>query len=154
MVITPLGVCGMPLLRFKTGDMGFQLSEPCACGRLSPRLGPIVGRRNQMMKVNGTSLYPSAVINAIDRLPGVSQSYVTATASDRLSDQVCVTVSLRDSKLTETDIARHLQVTLRVKPQVKIVPEEQVLEVIYSKESRKPIRFLDCRDDSRKEQKA
>ena len=153
-VITPLGVSGMPLLRFRTGDMGFQLPEPCACGRFSPRLSPIVGRRNQMMKVNGTSLYPSAVFNAIERISGVRQSYVTVTSADRLSDRICVTVSLQDPSLTEAEIVRQLQVILRVKPQVKIEPEAAVLAVIYTGQSRKPIRFLDCRSDLRKEQKA
>ena len=144
-VITPLGVRGMPLLRFRTGDVSFMLSEPCACGRRSQRLGPIIGRRNEMMKVQGTTLYPAAFFNLLDRMPGVSQSYVTVTSADCLSDCVCVTVATRDTALTEAEIARQLQVVLRVKPQVRIEPEEQVLAVVYTEKSRKPVRFLDRR---------
>ena len=144
-VITPLGVRGMPLLRFRTGDVSFMMSEPCRCGRNSPRLGPVIGRRSQMMKINGTSLYPAAFFNALDRMPGISQSYVTVSSEDRLSDSVHITVSVCEPTLTAKEIARNLQAALRVKPQVSIEPEEAVSAVIYTRASRKPIRFIDKR---------
>ena len=145
-VITPLGVRGMPLLRFRTGDISFMMSGPCRCGRNSPRLGPVIGRRNQMMKINGTSLYPSAFFNALDKMPGISQSYVTVSSEDRLSDSVRVTVSVREPTLTADEITRSLQAALRVKPQVSIEPEETVSAVIYTRTPRKPIRFIDKRE--------
>lgn len=153
-VLTPLGVRGMPLLRFRTGDISFMRSEPCACGRRTPRLGPILGRRNQMMKVHGTTLYPAAFFNALDRMPEIIQSYVTVTSADRLSDSVCVTVATRDPALTGTEIARRLQATLRIKPQVKIETEACILDVIYTKQSHKPIRFLDRRENKEKDGRA
>ena len=51
-VITTLGVEGMPLLRFRTGDMCAKIVEPCRCGRNSYRLTPLVGRKNNMIKLN------------------------------------------------------------------------------------------------------
>lgn len=39
--ITTLGVEGMPLLRYKTGDICMYFDEPCACGRTSLRLSPL-----------------------------------------------------------------------------------------------------------------
>ncbi|MCU0858146.1 MAG: AMP-binding protein, partial [Pontiellaceae bacterium] len=66
--VTPLQMEGIPLLRFRTGDISFLQTEPCPCGRHTPRLGPILGRKNQMMKVQGTSLYPPAVFAALDEL--------------------------------------------------------------------------------------
>ena len=50
-VITPLSVEGMPLVRYKTGDISFLIDEPCQCGRFTPRLGPILGRKKQMIKL-------------------------------------------------------------------------------------------------------
>lgn len=150
-VITPLGVRGMPLLRFRTGDMSFMLSTPCACGRQAPRLGPIIGRRNEMMKVQGTSIYPAAFFNVLDRIQGVTLSYVTVTSADRLSDSVTVTVATKDPALTESEIARQLQAVLRLKPHVKIESEEQVLAAVYSEHARKPVRFQDRRANSQKD---
>lgn len=45
--ITPFGVTGMPVLRYKTGEFASLLSGPCACERQTVRLGPVVGRRNR-----------------------------------------------------------------------------------------------------------
>ncbi|MCK5491915.1 MAG: AMP-binding protein, partial [Candidatus Omnitrophica bacterium] len=78
-VVTPLGIEGMPLVRYKTDDIGFLMNEPCKCGRNSMRLGPIVGRKNQMMKVKGTTLYPQAVYNALDSLNFVQEYYIEVT---------------------------------------------------------------------------
>ncbi|MBI1811653.1 MAG: AMP-binding protein [Nitrospirae bacterium] len=44
-VVTPFSIDGMPLLRFKTGDVSFIIDEPCGCGRFSHRLGPKLGRK-------------------------------------------------------------------------------------------------------------
>ncbi|MEZ4601627.1 MAG: AMP-binding protein [Syntrophotaleaceae bacterium] len=57
-VATPLQVTGMPLLRFRTGDIAALYREPCSCGRNSWRLGPIIGRRAQMLKYRGTTVFP------------------------------------------------------------------------------------------------
>src|SRR6201996_6468260 len=64
--ITTLGVEGMPLLRYKTGDICMYFDEPCACGRSSWRLSPILGRKKQMIKFKGTSLYPPALFDLLN----------------------------------------------------------------------------------------
>ncbi len=71
-VITSLGMTGMPLLRFRTGDMAAMFTEPCACGRTTPRLGPILGRRQQLLKLRGTSVFPSAIIERCEPRPKCS----------------------------------------------------------------------------------
>lgn len=60
-VVTTLGVEGMPLLRFRTGDMSRKITEPCKCGRNAYRLAPLVGRKNNMIKLKGTTIYPPAI---------------------------------------------------------------------------------------------
>lgn len=59
--ITTLGVEGMPLLRYKTGDVASGYTEACACGRNTLRLGPVLGRHQQMIKLKGTTLYPPGI---------------------------------------------------------------------------------------------
>ncbi|MBQ1222270.1 MAG: AMP-binding protein [Alistipes sp.] len=62
--ITTLGVEGMPLLRFKTGDICIRISEPCGCGRHTARLSSVIGRKGQMIKFKGTTLYPPALFSS------------------------------------------------------------------------------------------
>jgi phenylacetate-CoA ligase len=145
--LTPLGLEGMPLVRFRTGDVSFLIDEPCSCGRFSPRLGPIIGRRNQLMKVNGTSLYPQAVQTALDLIPGLGEYYLVAGSQDTLSDSITIHASVRDSSLTVAAIMQLLQARLRVKPNVVIEPEAEILKQVFSAHSRKPIRFIDRREN-------
>jgi len=144
-VVTPLSIEGMPLVRFKTGDMSFLIDAPCSCGRQSPRLGPIVGRKNHMIKFRGTTLYPNSIYAVLDALPGISEYYVTATSDFDLSDVVKVTVALRDQSCTAEMITDKLQARLRVRPEVLVASEEDVKRQVFAGNSRKLIRFVDKR---------
>lgn len=44
LVLTTLHRRGMPLIRYRTGDLGRFLFEPCSCGCLKPRLDKVEGR--------------------------------------------------------------------------------------------------------------
>jgi len=144
-VMTPLMMEGMPLLRFRTGDVSFLLDGNCRCGRTSPRLGPIIGRKKQMIKCHGTTLYPPAVFAALDDIDAVGEYYVVVDSEYELSDNIEVRVSVTDSACTAAQIAEKLQARLRVKPRVSIEPDEAVRGVVYNPASRKPVRFIDKR---------
>ena len=144
-VVTPLSVEGMPLIRFKTGDISFLMDEPCACGRSSPRLGPILGRKKQMMKIRGTTLYPQAVYSALDDMDGVDDYYMVVTSRGDLSDEVTIYAAVNDKRSTADAIQKELQARLRVRPEVVIAGEEAVRQIVFSPESRKFVRLIDRR---------
>jgi len=144
-VVTPLSIEGMPLLRFKTGDVSFIIDEPCGCGRFSPRLGPIIGRKKQMIKFRGTTLYPQAIYAVLDGMPGVSEYYITLTNNYDLSDHVNICVSVNNSSCSAESIASELKAHLRVSPEVVIMSEQQMRHRLYSGNSRKIVRLIDRR---------
>ncbi|HEV8514863.1 MAG TPA: AMP-binding protein, partial [Cyclobacteriaceae bacterium] len=65
LTITSLGIEGMPLLRYKTGDIVELHEDVCSCGRNTARLSPVIGRKQQMIKLKGTSIYPPAIFDVI-----------------------------------------------------------------------------------------
>ena len=142
-VVTPLRITGMPLIRFRTGDISFLTHEPCACGRFSPRLGPILGRRAQMLKCRGTTLYPRVLNSVLDISPEVAEYYVVATGED-LSDHVEVVVALREPGSSTEALAARLKAKCRLNIPVREVSLEEARRQIFSV-SRKPVRFLDLR---------
>jgi phenylacetate-CoA ligase len=144
-VATPLGVEGMPLLRFRTGDICRLIVEPCACGRNAPRLSPVLGRRNQMLKVRGCTIFPNVILSAISEINEIEAAYVEAFSDFALSDRVRVVVSLKASNLTEDSIAEALSARLRFRPEVIIRSKAEVETSIYDPTSRKPILFRDHR---------
>jgi phenylacetate-CoA ligase len=144
-VMTPLQIEGMPLLRFRTGDVSFLKNEACTCGRFSPRLGPLLGRKKQMIKFRGTTLYPNSIFAVLDSFPAVSEYYVTATSDFDLSDVVKVHVAIRDGSCTAQAIMDKLQAHLRVRPDVVVADEKEIRNQVYAGTSRKPVRFFDTR---------
>jgi phenylacetate-CoA ligase len=145
-VVTPMAVEGMPLVRFKTGDISFLIDQPCTCGRNSIRLGPILGRKNQMMKVKGTTLYPQAIYTILEEMGEVEEYYITVTGASDLSDAITVHAAVNDPRLTAEMIRDKLQARLRVKPAVILADEKSVRDQVYTPTSRKPIRFFDRRE--------
>jgi phenylacetate-CoA ligase len=144
-VVTPLMVEGMPLLRFRTGDISFLMDEPCPCGRTSPRLGPVLGRKEQMIKLHGTTIYPQTIYSVLDEAQEISEYYVVASSDYELSDNLRVFVSVREGSCSAEDIAGRLQARLRVRPEVVLAGEDEVRRTVYTDNSRKPVRFMDRR---------
>jgi phenylacetate-CoA ligase len=72
LVLTNLGRVGMPLIRYRTGDLGVISREPCRCGRRGARLvGGVLGRADDMITIRGINIFPSAVENIVRRYPEI-----------------------------------------------------------------------------------
>src|SRR5204862_2094228 len=53
LVFTTLVKQAMPLLRYRTGDIGSLTYEPCACGRTTARIRRLRGRREDVVFERG-----------------------------------------------------------------------------------------------------
>jgi phenylacetate-CoA ligase len=144
-VATPLQVTGMPLLRFRTGDIAVLHSDPCPCGRNSWRLGPVLGRKAQMLKVRGTTLYPPAIQAVLQEIPTVRGHYIEVYDEYELSDRIRVVVGCGDPALDAIEIAERIAARTRVKPEVVVVAPEEVARRTLREDKRKPVTFFDYR---------
>ena len=150
-VATPLQVTGMPLLRLKTGDMATLLTEPCACGRNTPRIGPVLGRKAQMLKVQGTTLYPAAVFAALQEIEQVRNYYLEIYQDYELSDRPRVVVGLEEgAEVTLEQIAGRICGRVRVTLEVAIATPAEVAKRILVENRRKPVLVFDYRNDKKK----
>ncbi|MGB1307943.1 MAG: phenylacetate--CoA ligase family protein [Oceanihabitans sp.] len=146
LTITTLGVEGMPLLRFKTGDMVKAHTEACSCGRNTMRLGPVVGRKKQMIKYKGTTLYPPAMDNILNDFTAV-ESYVIEISHNSIgTDEILIKIAASNTtdKLLQ-DIKDHFRAKLRVTPKLEFCEKKEIQKLQFPKMSRKPIRVLDKR---------
>lgn len=141
--VTPLQVTGMPLLRFRTGDISFQLPEPCPCGRRTLRLGPILGRRAQMLKVRGTTLFPAAFFHVLDEMAEIDNYYMEVSGH-ALSDHIDLYVALRAGDLDSLQIRERLFARTRLHVAVHTVTPAEARQKVFAT-SRKPVRFFDLR---------
>ena len=144
-VLTPLQIEGMPLVRFRTGDIARLSRRPCSCGRRTPRLGPILGRLHHMLKVRGTTLYPQAIFAVLDGMPAVQEYYLELRRGADLSDDIAVHVALAGGRKGAGRVAAALQAALRVTPHVVVEDLDAVRRLVLSPHSRKPVRVVDRR---------
>jgi phenylacetate-CoA ligase len=145
--VTTLGVEGMPLLRFKTGDVCHHFLTPCACGRNTMRLGPVVGRKNQMIKYKGTTLFPPALYDILDNIPYVSNYIVEVYTNQIGTDEILIHVSGKGiGEEKEKDIKDHFRAKLRVAPLITFASESTIQKMLFPEISRKPIKFIDNRE--------
>jgi phenylacetate-CoA ligase len=75
LVLTTLTKEALPLVRYWTGDICSLSTAPCACGRTLARMGPIVGRSDDMLIVRGVNVYPSQVGAVLGRVPELSPHF-------------------------------------------------------------------------------
>jgi phenylacetate-CoA ligase len=146
LTISTLGVEGMPLLRYKTGDICMYFDEPCACGRHSLRLSPIIGRKKQMIKFKGTTLYPPAMFDLLNEMEEVLDYVVEVYSNEIGMDEVLLhLLPLDNSKACDNRIRAYLQARLRVSPHVSYITAEQMQKMQFPEAVRKAVKFVDKR---------
>jgi len=144
--ITTLGVEGMPLLRFKTGDICYHYTEPCACGRNTVRLGPVIGRNQQMIKFKGTTLYPPAIYEVLNDIEGVKNYLIEVFTNNLGTDDIVVTIGKTKDQITENAIKDHFRAKLRVAPEIRFLAVDEIFKRQIFESKRKPVIFVDHRN--------
>ena len=147
-VVTTLGVEGMPLLRFRTGDISRKITGQCKCGRNSFRLTPIVGRKNNMIKLKGTTVYPPAIYDVLDNTPYVANYVVLVRDSFAGTDEVVVKVGLNSRPAFDVikELKDRFRSRIRVAPIIEILDPDDVNKILFPSTSRKPLKFIDLRN--------
>lgn len=144
LTITTLGVEGMPLIRFKTGDICRKYTPPCSCGRNTARVGPLLGRKNHMVKYKGTTIYPPAIFDVLDHQDYISLYCVEITADEFGNDSVNIMFSAeREFEIKE--LKKHFKTRLRATPTLEQLSFEELFRIVHPKNSRKPVKLLDKR---------
>lgn len=145
-VVTPLGVTGMPLIRFRTGDISYLISEPCDCGRTTKRIAPIIGRKNQMLKYKGTTVFPNAIIGCLEGDSRFHNGYVEVIKNPDGTDRIILNTALTDKEGGTEWMKDVLRAKVRVVPEIRIISKEAADNKVYQfDKKRKRMTFFDLR---------
>ncbi len=147
LVFTTLGVEGMPLIRFRSGDLCHHYAAPCACGRTTLRLGPIIARKKHMIKFKGTTLYPTALYDILDNIAEVLIYVVEVSTNTVGTDEILIRIATdcADTEQLEKDLKDHFRARLRVSPGIRFESPEALSLIAFPPASRKPVKFIDHR---------
>jgi phenylacetate-CoA ligase len=139
---TTFGVEAMPLIRYRTGDCAALYRGPCACGRATPRIGPIVGRKHQKLKFKGASLFPSTLQAVLEQAEGVDAFVIIARAESELSDSVEVLVH---GGASVAALREALRARSKIAPQIRQVSIAEIDALQMPPRARKRRTFVDLR---------
>src|SRR6218665_380934 len=146
LTFTTLGIEAMPLVRFKTGDIVKLHDEPCACGRKTLRVGPVIGRKQQMIKYKGTTLYPPAMTDVLTGFGNIESHIIEIYTNDLGTDEIVIKLAVKEeSEAFLHEIKDHFRAKLRVTPKIIFTSTAILNQLIFNPMSRKPIHFFDHR---------
>ncbi|MFM9987445.1 phenylacetate--CoA ligase [Flavobacterium sp.] len=146
LTFTTIGVEAMPLVRFKTGDIVQLYTESCACGRNTLRVGPVIGRKQQMIKYKGTTLYPPAMNDVLIHFENIESHIIEISTNDLGTDEILIKIAVKNkSEAFLQELKDHFRAKLRVTPKIEFTTKEILNPLIFNPMSRKPITFFDKR---------
>ena len=141
-VFTTINREATPLIRYRVRDMVRVYMDPCKCGRTSFRFH-IIGRSDDMIKVKGINVFPSAV-------KGVIQSFVPDTtgefrivlphAGPSFGENLTIKVEIRENskpeerERVEDNLIRVIREKLVFTPRIEWIPAESLERSQYKVE--------------------
>lgn len=118
-VLTTLVKEGAPLIRFRTHDLSRIIPGECACGSKYPRIGTILGRSDDMMKVHGVNIFPSQIEELLAAIDGASSEYQVVL--DRMNNKDILTL-LVEKEDDANSAALRDEITYRFKTKINMTP--------------------------------
>ncbi len=145
--ITPLGVEGMPVLRYRTGDLARSYTEKCTCGRNTTRLGPIEGRKNQMIKLKGTTIFPQSIEEVLQSFEEIENYVIEISKSSLDTDHIKIYISEDVNNDLLNNIQELFSNTIRVTPEIIRIENRVLTEMLFPEGTRKPKKIIDNRNN-------
>ncbi len=117
LVITALDRIGQPCIRFDSKDIVEVSDEPCTCRRTFKIFkGGVVGRADDITKVKGVLLAPSAIEDVVRSMPELSDEFEVIVSKRGDVDHIMLKVELNEGAGQGSgDVREKLKTELRVK---------------------------------------
>lgn len=128
MIITAFDRCAKPCVRFDAKDVIKWSDYPCDCGRTFRLLdGGVIGRADDITKVKGVLLAPTAIEEVVRGFPEVENEYEVIVTKKGEVDDILLRIELIPGKERESEtILSRLKDQLRIKTnlgyRIKAVP--------------------------------
>jgi len=117
MIITALDRFAQPCIRFDSKDIIEWAEDPCPCGRTFRLLkGGVVGRSDDITKVKGVLLAPSAIEEVVRGIHGLSDEFEVVVDKVGDIDRITLKVEILPEAVNErSNIEAQLKDQLRIK---------------------------------------
>ncbi|MCK4562386.1 MAG: phenylacetate--CoA ligase family protein, partial [Flavobacteriaceae bacterium] len=110
------------------------------------RLGPVIGRKKQMIKYKGTTIYPPAMYNLLNDFSEIENYIIEIDNNEIGTDKIIIKIGTNKAS---ADLVKklkdHFRAKLRVSPQIEFISIKEMNSIKFPKMSRKPMLFIDKR---------
>ena len=142
-VITTLVKEGAPLIRYRTHDLSRIIPGECPCGCKHPRLGVIMGRTDDMMKIKGVNVFPSQIEEVLKEFPELSSEYQIRISHLDGKDTMRIYVET-DGSVDFVELSK--RIAERVKSRIGFTQLVKVVEIgVLPRSEKKTKRVIDER---------
>jgi phenylacetate-CoA ligase len=107
LVFTCITKEALPLIRYRTHDVGYIIPEPCKCGRTHARISKLLGRTDDMLIIRGVNVFPSQIESVLTSLEGIAPHYQLLV--DRVNNRDSLTVLVEMTEDNFTDEVRKIE---------------------------------------------
>lgn len=115
---------------YRTGDLVTATDERCSCGRTFRRIAGIQGRVDDMVKIRGVNIFPSAIEDIIRKVGGLSDDFMLVVEHINNADVVTVEVEPLGDPVASAAVAMQLEEQVRrvlsIKIPVRLVPRNSL----------------------------
>lgn len=139
-----------PMIRFRTGDIGYVSTEKCSCGRTHARIH-VTGRKDEMFIVGAVNVFPSDVEYVVRKEPGLTGEYSIRAYDENFTTRYEVSVERAlGSDEPYDQVSKRVEAALKahtgVRPAKVIVFDADKLG---TSSEHKAKRFIDERDSAK-----
>ena len=126
MIITALDRQAQPCVRFDSKDVIEWADQPCACGRTSRLIkGGVVGRADDITKVKGVLLAPSAIEEVVRSVDGLGDEYEVIVDKVGDAESIQLKVEVLDEaqdqcRLIEAELSDQLRLKTNLRYDIEI----------------------------------
>ena len=102
LVLTTLTKEALPLIRYRAGDVASLDFGPCECGRTLARMSRIHSRTDDMVIIQGISVFPSQIEAVLADIEGTKPHFRMVIDRVGANDDVEIQVEVSESVFTDT----------------------------------------------------
>ncbi|MGE4354123.1 MAG: phenylacetate--CoA ligase family protein, partial [Oscillospiraceae bacterium] len=91
----------LPLIRYRTHDVGMRIPGQCACGRTSIRMTKPAGRTDDMLIIRGVNVFPSQIEAVLMEMEGVAPFFQMIVEREGNLDRLTILVELTEEYFSD-----------------------------------------------------
>jgi phenylacetate-CoA ligase len=120
-VVSSIDNRAMPLLRYRTGDVGTLVCDECPCGRTTPRLIDFLGRATVCFRLQSGKLYSPTFFDDLSwRFPVLHEFQMTQESADRYLILIELRNATGDLSAVQSALKNYVRAALPDAPEVTV----------------------------------